>query len=334
MLSIMVVCYLFLGGTGAGACFVLAALGLLTPRDRIFRTVLSSAGKGKRTVFSAAPVYRQLFAPAYVVALGALVLGVVFLFFDLEHADRILLLLFSPTLTYIVVGTYAITLCGLISGALAVMWLTGVRWRRGIVRTLQVLSLITSLVTMVYTGLLLGGLQAVPFWKTWWLPVVFTLSALSCGTATVVGAAHLTGAAKAFSQVMVRLAKADAIVVVLEALAVVGLVAVTLDGLGVEALLSATPPAMEGALGTPTAHAALLSARELVAGQHAWVFWGGVVGAGFVIPLVLDMIAIPRRGNPPALALALAVSALTGGFALRWCIVEAGLHPAIMMVGL
>ena len=33
MLGPLIVCYLFLGGTGAGACLVLAVLGLLAPRE-------------------------------------------------------------------------------------------------------------------------------------------------------------------------------------------------------------------------------------------------------------------------------------------------------------
>ena len=35
MLGPLIVCYLFLGGTGAGACLVLAVLGMLAPRELV-----------------------------------------------------------------------------------------------------------------------------------------------------------------------------------------------------------------------------------------------------------------------------------------------------------
>ncbi len=44
---------------------------------------------------------------------------------------------------------------------------------------------------MLYTGLLLGLLKAVPFWNTPALPLLFVLSALSTGVAIVLALAYL-----------------------------------------------------------------------------------------------------------------------------------------------
>ena len=75
MFSELVVCYLFLGGAGAGACLVLSILGILVPRDRL------SKGSG-RSIFVSWE-YRKLFGFGFAFALVALAAGVLFLFADL-----------------------------------------------------------------------------------------------------------------------------------------------------------------------------------------------------------------------------------------------------------
>lgn len=48
MLGPLIVCYLFLGGTGAGACLVLAVLGLLAPRELVAVRGAGGDGAGRR----------------------------------------------------------------------------------------------------------------------------------------------------------------------------------------------------------------------------------------------------------------------------------------------
>ena len=67
------------------------------------------------------------------------------------------------------------------------------RWRFAAVRVLQAALALAALAVMLYTGLLLQSLNAVPLWATPWLPALFVLSSLSCGMALVLAACVLAG---------------------------------------------------------------------------------------------------------------------------------------------
>ena len=188
-----------------------------------------------------------------------------------------------------------------------------------LVRVLEAVLALVALAVMTYAGLLLQSLRAVPLWATPWLPVLFVLSALSCGVALVLATSQFTGSAQAFRSVLRRLALADVLVIVLEAATTATFLVMALSGTGGEFA------------DTATAHALAASAQTLAYSEGSWVFWGGFVLVGLVIPLVLDCaFAYIRRSCPP-LALTTAACVLVGGFALRYCVVEAGLHPLIAM---
>jgi formate-dependent nitrite reductase membrane component NrfD len=59
------------------------------------------------------------------------------------------------------------------------------------------------------------------------------------------------------------------------------------------------------------------AAAPLLTGQLATLFWGGLVGAGLIVPLLLDMIGARVK----ALSALAAVLVLVGGFLLRYVIV-------------
>ncbi len=93
MLGPLIVCYLFLGGTGAGACLVLAALGLLAPGELVAVRGAGGDGAGRRpagahAVLRPPAAYRRLLAPGYRAAPVALALGMVCLLADVGRADR------------------------------------------------------------------------------------------------------------------------------------------------------------------------------------------------------------------------------------------------------
>lgn len=323
MFGTAIVGYLFLGGAGAGACAVLAVLALLVPRDRLAVVRIDAAG-ARRPGVRIPLVYRRLMVPGYAVALVALVVAVALLLVDLGRADRLLLLL-QPKATYLSMGAYALGLCVVLAAAMALAWLGVVRLAR--VELLRVLSAalgLVALVVMTYTGLLLGGVAAVPLWATLWLPVLFVLSALSCGLALVTGAAYVSGAAQVFTAPVRALVRADVAVVVLEALAAFAVVGWPLAAAG-EAGADATQMAL------------LASAQQLAMGSLASVFWLGFVGCGPVAPVVVDVAALLvdraaplRKASLARLLVGLLACAgvLAGGLALRWCLVEAGVHPA------
>ena len=349
MFGAAVVCYLFLGGAGAGACLLLAVSGLLVPRSRLVPAPpgvgsvddtngISGGMFGHLIVLRE---YRRLFAPSYVCGAGALVLGIVLLAVDLGHADRLLLLVTQPHATHLVIGAYALFFCVVLAVALTLVWGGFVRrmsWRMLV--ALEVALCVCSLVVMAYTGLLLQSLAAVPLWNTVWLPVLFVLSSASCGFALVLGTAQFTGMADVFATALRRAMASDAGVVaaeILVAFALVASVSANADA-GTAASASAVLADATGTTGatgvTGTALAAARSAEWLLRGSGAPLFWGGFLGLGLVVPLVAETVALRLRSISANVALGLAACVLAGGFALRWCVVEAGMHPVLTTAGL
>lgn len=321
MFGTEIVCYLFLGGAGAGACFVLAVMGLLVPRERLGVRQVDGLDGHVRTALLVPRVYRALFTPPFVCAVLALTLGMAFLLADLGRSDRILLLLTQPSLSHIVVGAYALVISVVLASVLALAW--GGVFRRmspHVFVALQVLMLAGAAVVMAYTGLLLQSMRAVALWHSPWLPALFVLSSLSCGFALVVGAAQFSEAAGAFASVLSRSALADAGVIVAEALAAV-------------ALLATVAHAAQAGGANGTTVAAAESVRQLACGVQAPLFWGGFVTLGLAIPLCIEVAGAMLHRLPSVAILGLAASVLVGGFALRWCIVNAGMHPALSVLG-
>lgn len=314
MFETAVVCYLFLGGAGAGACAVLSVMGFLVPRRFLMSEVADSSG---RAVFAVRvpEEYRRLFSPGYVAALGTLMLGIVFLLVDLGRADRLLLLL-QPRLTYLSIGAYALAVCVAVSAFAALMW-------RGVLRVGRVwvfrftggVQLVAAFVVMLYTGLLLWDVRAVPLWSTPWLPALFVLSALSCGIALVMGADRLSEGSRFFSGFAMGLAKADVVVVLVEMAVAIGFI---------------VSGGFASSGETPTALAAAASLSRLLSGDLSAAFWGGFVACGLAAPLVIETGAVLFRRSVPLVTLGASALILVGGFFLRWCIVEAGVHPVVM----
>ena len=92
-----------------------------------------------------------------------------------------------PTASYLAVGSWALAACLALAAALGLAWLGVGVWNVALVRVVHVVAGLASLVVMVYTGLLLQSLGAVPLWATPWLPALFAASSLSCGAAVIVG---------------------------------------------------------------------------------------------------------------------------------------------------
>ena len=289
MLSDLVVCYLFLGGTGAGLCLVLSVLGLLVPRSCL------STPPGVHLHPSAA--YRKLLGSGLVAAFVLLALGIVCLVADLGNAERMILLLVHPTASYLAVGSWALAACLALAAALGLAWLGVGVWNVALVRVVHVVAGLASLVVMVYTGLLLQSLGAVPLWATPWLPALFAASSLSCGAAVIVG---LDAALSPPSCEVSRVAwGAGAVLGCIEAAVLVAFLAVQ-SGY------------------TQTARA---SCEALLAGSLALTFWVGVCAVGLAVPLALHAVGRLLPGRAAMMASSLGV--LAGGLLLRYCIVAA-----------
>ncbi len=72
----------------------------------------------------------------------------------------------------------------------------------------------------------------------------------------------------------------------------------------------------------------LESTTLLTSGSFAALFWGGLIIAGLVLPLVLLGMGIKGKGALPMLAALSSFLFLTGGLILRYLVVSAGISMA------
>ena len=177
-----------------------------------------------------------------------------------------------------------------------------------VLRLLCVLTALFSLVAIVYTGLLLQSLRSVPLWHNIWLPALFILSSLSCGMGLVMGSSLLAGLGSVFGSVLRRVAFFDGLVIALEGLSAVVFLATTFSS---------------------ASETVVLSGRELVLGSNLGLFWAGFVLFGLIVPLALDYQLYSRQPIRPSLGVTSAACVLAGGFMMRYCLVQAGVHPGI-----
>lgn len=338
MFDLAIICYLFLGGAGAGACLVASCLTLGVPGD-----VVERRPDGP---------YRPLLSSSFGLAALLLALGIVFLVVDLGRFDRLLHLVLYPALTHIAIGSYALLTTFACAVVLALRWGGMIFFRRvWIVRGLCAAGIGSSAVAMLYTGLLLGGLGSVALWSGPWLPALFACSSASCGIALVVLGAVFSGAAGEFTVVLRRLLVCDAAIIAIEVACAAGLALAAFAGVpGKEALallasVSADPSIVEGGQAAAllaargmnaTEQAGALGAAMLLAGEYAWAFWIVFAGAGIVVPFAVDVALARARESSRAVALraasVAALCVLAGGFALRFCLVEAGALPSLGMM--
>lgn len=305
--------YLFLAGAGAGALLVTAVLELQTPfSTRCFAAVAPSPG-GARPIGSLArtwnlPViprdpFRQFFGPAYGAGFMAVAVGALCLLADLGRPDRLLRLLFAPTLSFIAVGVYLLLALGLCSLVLCLVWCFGAaRAPRWLVAVARLGTVIGALAVMTYTGLLLASMPAIPFWNTAWVPLLFVASDFSTGIGLVVAAIVLFGSSDMFRTTIMRIKRWDAAVIAIEAICL-GLL------LGTAFFRGSTAQA---------------SATMMLSGSVAPQFWIMVVATGLVFPFLAE-----RLGRLGSQRMMLSVSAalLISCFFLRWCVVQVGMAP-------
>lgn len=249
MFNMLTTCYLFLGGTGAGALAVLSVLECA----RAFR-------------WRSLALPEEFFARSWPVCTVVLGLGILCLTVDVGRPDRLLNLVVSPAPSALVVGAFSLVVALACAGAFSAFALfDNVRVARGAVAALAVAGVGAAAVTAAYTGVLLQGLASVLFWQTPLLPALFVLSSVSCGVAVAFLAAAFVETRHPHMRPLVWLARVDGAVVVAEAACLTAYVLLAL--------------ADEGA--AP-------AARALVLGDMAAVFWGALAACGLVVPLALE----------------------------------------------
>lgn len=298
----LVVIYLFLGGLGAGSYLTsfAADLGWLG----------NSTWLKKIGYFIGGPIVG---------------LGTVMLVFDLGqgfHKPWILWRLVTNLSSVMTLGTILLAVFILVGTLVGLLTFTN----RPVPRALTWFGALLAIGTGAYTGFLVSVIDAVPFWSSGIVPVIFFVSALSTGLSLTVLANSILEKGETTE------ARVD--------LTHIGLIVAELTALAIFMGLMAT-----GANGA----VAQKSAALLTSGKYAIPFWGIFIGLGLVFPLVVytiqylrqraadrafignilaaaDEIAATQETQPHSyLTMITDFSVLVGGFALRALVIFAAL---------
>ena len=295
MLGSFVVLYLFLGGCGAGVLLAAAAWSLAFRRGRCPEPGGASTAEVR--------AFGALCGRLYAVALVTLVAAASCLLLDLGRPERFLLLFTRPTPSLISVGSFVLAACLLTAASLAADALMRPHVVPRTVRCgLEVLAIGLSAAMMLYTGLYLACMEAVPLWNNGALPVLLAASSASSGLAVVLIAIPFGRDWRLLGPWIDRLHRIHGWVLVVELLA-----------LAAFAVLALAQPFAAPALGA-------LTAPE---GLGPW-FAVGFGGFGLLLPLAAEAVRRPLGLSSPALAAE--VLCVAGGLILRFCLVWARSH--------
>jgi formate-dependent nitrite reductase membrane component NrfD len=178
-----------------------------------------------------------------------------------------------------------------------------------------------SLLLGIYTGVLLGALVARPFWNNPMLPMLFLVSALKTGTASIclVGCFIKGFGGMSRDEIETNKFMVHSIDFVLMILAIIAVL------LFIFGLYTSPRSSVE-------------AAKLIMGGEFTFLFWGLVVGLGILFPLALEVYElIPHfiqhvalREHNPWISMAVTVSVLVGGFLLRYVVVYAGQVPQVI----
>jgi protein NrfD len=172
-----------------------------------------------------------------------------------------------------------------------------------------------SLLVGIYTGVLLGALAARPFWNNPMLPMLFLVSALKTGTASICLVGCVVKGIGGMSREQIE-ANKFIIHSIDFFLMILSIIAIFLFVFG----LYAAPGSSVEAAGL------------IMGGEFTFLFWGVAVVLGILLPLSLEIYELvphfisrsAMREHNPWISGAVTVSVLTGGFVLRYVVVYAG----------
>ncbi len=230
-------------------------------------------------------------------------LGALALIFDLGTPANSWRSVFNPRESWISRG--ALFLTGLLLFSLPYAASTGLRHSAAAV-IFQVGGAIFAILIMSYTGLLLGTLKAIPFWNSRMLPPIFVTQSLISGVFIL----HFT--LYIFRPEMAANVNFQLVEILL---LLAGSAAVGTHLLG---LPSDSPAAME-------------SVRRLFAGELRFLFWGGGIGLGMVLPLLFAVIGHKEGLFKSGLwLLIVVVGRLAGDFFFRNTYLKSGIYESIL----
>jgi polysulfide reductase chain C len=283
--GLFIASYLFLGGA-AGGTFIVGGIQDLR-------------GKG-----------RKVAGFAGFVSVAAIAFGLLFLILDLGHPEIAFYAFNEPTVSVMAFGTWIISSFAIVSVVYTSFFFKQFPWSKSVGgrKVFAVLGILLGLITMYYTGVLLGVNVSRPLWNQALIPILFTVSGASTGIALVEVAPKLISRRNhsELEEETRGLESADMLLIGAETFIVFSLLYVLLN----------------------STMAASRAASTWLTGSLSLEFWAGFIIAGLAVPLLVYAGALTvwkRSTTASALATTVAgVLVLVGGFVLRYIVLGAG----------
>jgi len=288
--------YLYLAGMGAGAFIIGTIMNWLFHPSRILMILGQPLDTAKAAL---------LWGPI-LVAIGA-----PFLILDLGIKKRFLYACLNPRTSWVARGFLILStfiVFGLFFFAKSVLAFKWLHAESTLWYIPEAIAFIFAFGTAIYTAILLKATKSVPLWNTPLLPLLFLVSALLTGSMAIILSTLGTGH---FSQ------EASALKVLMGAVQIL----VVIEGIVLYLYLSGRHRTSEQ--GRDSVHL-------LLHGEKKFIFWGGDVLLGLVLPFVLISIALFSPGNR-LLIFSSGLTLLCGGFLLRLGLLQAGIKDQIPM---
>ena len=292
--------YLYLAGMGAGSFIIGTVINWTGVKTPSFLPILNLFGYTLN--FSKVPI---LWGPV-MVAIGA-----PFLILDLGIKWRFMYACLNPKTSWVARGFIILSIFIVLGLALLAKSVLPFEWLNAesfLWRILEIVALAFAFATALYTGILLKATKSIPLWNTYFLPLLFLVSALSTGSMVIILSTLGTGFLSHDAGGLKVLMGGEQVLVVIE-------------GIVLYLFLSRRYRAAEQGKD---------SVRLLLFGEMKLIFWGGIVFLGFIFPVVLESIASFFPGNA-ALIFAAGILLLFGGFFLRVGVLHAGIKEQIPM---
>ncbi|MFC2111512.1 NrfD/PsrC family molybdoenzyme membrane anchor subunit [Bacteroidota bacterium] len=235
-------------------------------------------------------------------------LGCIFLIADLGKPANFWRAFMKPRTSWIARGTIIITVFMIVNFIHIVLWIwpfnvldesVGARY------FINTLGIIFAFGTMIYTGILLSVSRPIAFWSTAMLPLLFLVSALSTGFMAVIALSTFAGIR---IEDIIILEKLDIMLIIAEIFILVFYLYSTQR--------------------VPEARA---SAKHILFGSVAPLFWIGVAMLGLIVPLVFDLLGIFTFTGAGAhtIMIIASISGVIGGLILRKVILSGGIHAPL-----
>jgi formate-dependent nitrite reductase membrane component NrfD len=279
-----------LAGAGSGA-YVLAS---------VFSLI------GGRTQSDSVREYREITRGGFYLGPLLVMLGAVFLVFDLGSPEKAYRIFLSAKFTYLTFGSWVVLLFCLFSTALAFLRSMAdiTRLPRPLFKTLELLSLVFACSVMTYTGIFISSMPAIPFLNTPIVVVLLIISSLATGSALITLYGFFNQQRKSMFFGLRVIPRIDFALIILEIFVLVGLIVTK----------------------NLESEVARKSANVMLFGDDFLLFWFGVVFLGAIVPVVAGLLSHHSLHMVNQAISSMAI--LLGGFALRYCLIAAGLHVA------